>query len=472
MNPILDTDSYKPSHIFQMDPSISASYFYLEARGGMYSHTMVFGLQYIIKKYLCRQITVEHIVEAEALFKEHGLPFSKAAFLHILRQHNGYWPVVIRAAREGAIIPTGNVLATVQSTDPECAWVPSYIEDTLLRLWYPCTVATRSAYIKHMIKMYMIITCDNLDGLDFKLHDFGARGASSHESASLGGTAHLVNFRGSDTVPALVLAREYYNEPMAGYSIPAAEHFTVTGWGRDHEYAAYAHALSAVGVKGGMLAVVCDSYDVYNAVDNIWGQQLRQAVKDSGVTLVLRPDSGVPHVVVLKVLELLANRFGYTINSKGFKVLNGVRVIHGDSINERTIKQTLLNIVSAGFSVDNVAFGMGGELLQNVNRDTQGFAMKCSAVAREGKWYPIFKSPVDAPGKRSKSGVVTLMREGNEYKTIDTLVEVAGWRDTGGEALETIYANGCTYRAQSLNEIRKVANDHSETTLIVSQHPV
>ena len=48
------------------------------------------------------------------------------------------------------------------------------------------------------------------EGLPFKLHDFGARGVSSLESAMLGGMAHLVNFRGTDTLtgpgPAVLAA--------------------------------------------------------------------------------------------------------------------------------------------------------------------------------------------------------------------------------------------------------------------------
>jgi nicotinamide phosphoribosyltransferase len=56
--------------------------------------------------------------------------------------------------------------------------------------------------------------------LSFKLHDFGARGVSSGESAGLGGMAHLVNFMGTDTMEALLAARRYYGAEMAGFSIP------------------------------------------------------------------------------------------------------------------------------------------------------------------------------------------------------------------------------------------------------------
>lgn len=443
-----------------MDPSITGSFFYISARGGLYPKTMFGGLQYILMEQISKGFTAEDIDEAAELFKAHGEPFNQDAFRRILKVHNGHWPVLMRAVREGSLVTTGNVLVTIQSTDPLCAWVPSYIETQLMRVWYPSTVATRSAYLKMNIKRYMEKTCDNLDFLSSRVHDFGSRGASSRESAALGGAAHLFNFSGTDTVPALILARKYYNEPMAGFSIPAAEHFTVTGWGRDNELEAYRYALATLGGQGRVFAVVCDSYDVYHAVDHLWGCRLREDVENSGSLVVLRPDSGVPHLVVLKTLELLASRFGTTLNSKGYKVLKNVRVIHGDSINDQSVDMTLRTVTEAGFSVDNIAFGIGGELLQKVNRDTQGFAMKCSAVVRAGKWYPIFKDPIDAPGKRSLSGVPTLMREGGQYSTIDTLSAAGGWRNTGGEALETVYANGHIYRYMSLSEIRKNADDH------------
>lgn len=45
--------------------------------------------------------------------------------------------------------------------------------------------------------------------------------------------AHLVNFAGTDTVEALLYARRYYGADMAGFSVPAMEHSTVTSWGRE-----------------------------------------------------------------------------------------------------------------------------------------------------------------------------------------------------------------------------------------------
>jgi nicotinamide phosphoribosyltransferase len=146
------------------------------------------------------------------------VPFNRAGWQYILDTYNGYLPLEIQAVPEGSVVATHNVLVQVQNTDANCAWLTSYIETALLRaVWYPTTVATVSYQCKQVIARYLAATADSMDGLLFKLHDFGARGASSEETAALGGMAHLVNFMGSDTVNAIVAARRYYQEPMAGF---------------------------------------------------------------------------------------------------------------------------------------------------------------------------------------------------------------------------------------------------------------
>jgi nicotinamide phosphoribosyltransferase len=284
----------------------------------------------------------------------------------------------------------------------------------LLRVWYPTTVATISWHIKQLIRRYLNETSDDPAGqLPFKLHDFGARGVSSLESAGLGGLAHLVNFKGTDTVAALVAARKYYAEPMAAFSIPAAEHSTITAWGREGEEAAYRNMIQHYGKPGAIFACVSDSYDVYSAIEHLWGERLKQQVIDSGATLVVRPDSGNPPDVVEKCAVLLDRAYGSTTNGKGFKVLNHVRLIQGDGVNPASIKETLERLKAVGFSADNIAFGMGGALLQQMNRDTQKFAMKCSAARIYGKWVDVYKDPVTDPGKVSKKGRLDLIRNGS-----------------------------------------------------------
>src|SRR5262249_50197741 len=166
--------------------------------------------------------------------------------------------------------------------------------------------------------------------IDFKLHDFGYRGVSSEETAGIGAAAHLINFKGTDTVAGIRMLQKFYQSTeMEGFSIPAAEHSTITAWGRENEAQAYDNMLTQF--PEGLVAVVSDSYNVYEACENLWGGSLRDKVLQRQGTLVVRPDSGKPREVVLKVLEILGSKFGYETNAKGYRVLNPkIRVIQGD----------------------------------------------------------------------------------------------------------------------------------------------
>jgi nicotinamide phosphoribosyltransferase len=452
MNPILMTDSYKTSHYLQDPPGTKGKFSYIEARQGDY--TVFFGLQKILKDLVDNPISSQDIYQARHVLKNHGVPFNEDGFERIRRVHGGQWPVRIRAVPEGSIVPTGNALVTVETTDPELPWVASYLETQLLRVWYPTTVATRSHQIKQVIKRFLTETADDLSGLPFKLHDFGARGVSSSESAAIGGLAHLVNFQGTDTLEAIEAAREYYGAYVPGFSIPAAEHSTITAWGRDGETAAYRNMLTQFARPGAVLAVVSDSYDIYNAVSEIWGGELRQAVIDSGATVVIRPDSGDPATVCCQLARLLDVKFGSVVNSKGFKVLNHVRLIQGDGLaGPRDIEKILHELKEIGFSADNIAFGMGGGLLQQVNRDTFGFAMKCSAVYINGTWHDVYKDPVTAPGKRSKRGRLALLHTAEGYKTV-AFPGARGWEDHTVDAMRTVYMNGALFDNENLATIR------------------
>jgi nicotinamide phosphoribosyltransferase len=354
------------------------------------------------------------------------------------------------------VVPVKNVLATIENTDPEAFWLTTWLETALLRaVWYGTTVATQSWTIKQVILDYLERTGDPTT-IDFKLHDFGARGVSSMESAGIGAAAHLVNFMGTDTITGILYAREYYNAGIAGFSIPAAEHSTITSWGRDGEVDAYRNMLTQFARPGTILAVVSDSYDIYNAASKLWGEELRQQVIDSGATVVIRPDSGDPVEVNRKLVEILGSKFGYTKNAKGFKVLNNVRLIQGDGINELTVRSILGAFMAMGWSADNIAFGMGGALLQIVDRDTQKFAMKASSAEINGEWVNVVKDPITDAGKKSKAGRVTLWRSGREY--FSSVEKPKTWTDYGvgdaTEVLEEVFRDGKLVKEITFDQVR------------------
>jgi len=453
---VFDTDSYKVSHYLQYPPGTTSMFSYIESRGGEYDRTVFFGLQYYLKEYLTHRVTVEEVEKAKAIFDAHGEPFNYDGWMYIARELGGKLPVRIRAPQEGSIIPTSNVLVSIESTDPKVFWIVSWIETMLLRVWYPITVATRSNRIRQIIMEALNKSADDPNGeINFKLHDFGSRGVSSQESAMIGGAAHLVNFMGSDTVAGVLMANEIYNIPMAGFSIPAAEHSSITSWGKENEVEAYRNMLRQFAKPGALVAVVSDSYDLWNACSNLWGGKLRQEVRDSGAVVVIRPDSGNPPDVVLKCVQLLEEKFGSTVNSKGFKVLDYVRVIQGDGIDENSIRKILDKLLTNGYSATNIAFGMGGALLQQLNRDTQKFAMKCSHVFIGDKSVDVFKDPVTDHGKVSKAGRLDLVYDGsNGYTTVCLVGAEIAHKDS---VMKTVYENGELFNETTFVEVRNQA---------------
>ncbi len=460
INRIIDTDSYKASHYLQYPPKTTLVHSYLESRGSErnYPETIFFGLQYLLKRYFVDKFTLADVEEAHEVIIKHGEPFNYEGWKSLVRKHSGRLPLRVRAVPEGSVIPTRNVLMTVENTDPEFYWLTSWFESQLMRIWYPITVATQSYYIKKNVYKFLVETADDADAeILFKVHDFGSRGVSSQETAAIGGAAHLVNFLGTDTMASLMLHRKYYQSEMAGFSIPAAEHSTITSWGRENEIEAYRNMLRHFAKPNALVAVVSDSWNIYEAVETIWGDKLRQEVIDSGATIVIRPDSGEPIEVVSRVAHLLGEKFGTTINSKGFKVLKNVRIIQGDGVNEKSIQAILECLKNEGFSASNIAFGIGGALLQKIDRDTMKFAYKCSAIVADDRLIEVYKEPFTDSGKTSKKGRLDLIINGaDQYQTV--VLPDAETLTFKNSRMQTVFDNGEIMVDDSLETIRQRAN--------------
>ncbi|XP_003385030.1 PREDICTED: nicotinamide phosphoribosyltransferase-like [Amphimedon queenslandica] len=456
-NLLLTVDSYKVTHYCQYPPGTSKVYSYFECRGGVFPETVFFGLQYILKKYLVgKVVTEEKIQEAKEVYDGHlgsGL-FNEEGWRYILAQHNGHLPLKIKAVPEGMIVPVKNVLFTVENTDPKCFWLTNFIETLMVQAWYPITVCTSSRAQKELIAKYLNETSDSMEGLPFKLHDFGFRGSTSVESAGIGGAAHLVNFSGTDTVAALSFAKKYYNCKVAGFSIPAAEHSTITSWTKEGEVDAFRNMLTQF--PNGLMACVSDSYNIWDACEKLWGEKLKDLVEERGErggTLVVRPDSGDPPTVVVKVLEILGSKFGTITNKKGYKLLPPyLRVIQGDGISYESLTKILEALKDNKWSSDNLVFGSGGALLQKVHRDTQKCAFKCSYAVVNDKGVNVYKTPITDPGKKSKKGLMTLEIEDGQYVT-----KQEGTGSPERDLLVPVFENGVLLKDYSFDEIRKLA---------------
>ncbi len=456
-NIILNTDSYKVSHYVQYPKDTEYLSCYIESRGGDFKSSMFFGLQMFLQEYCQEPITQKDIDEAEEVLSLHGLNFNKAGWEYILKEHSGYLPISIEAVKEGSVIPNRNALLQITNTDPQCFWLPTYLETSLLRaIWYPSTVATISHECKKIIKEYLIKTSDNLERMPYMLADFGARGVSSFESAGIGGLAHLISFFSTSTISSLIFGKRYYDINISDYAtIPASEHSTIISWGKDSELQAYENMVNEFSKEGSIYAVVSDSYDIYHAVSKIWGDALREKVIATKGLLIIRSDSGEPVDVVLKIIEILMQKFGYTVNSKGYKLLHeSLRVLHGDRVSISVISNILQAMEKKSISADNISFGMGAGLLQKINRDTQRFAMKLSAIKRKNmEWQNVCKKPITAQSKASKAGRLALIKEDEVYKTI----KVEDLKNHENHLIK-VFENGKFLRKFAFKDIKKEAD--------------
>jgi nicotinamide phosphoribosyltransferase len=464
-NLLLLADAYKYSHHKLYLPGTTKIYSYLESRGGAFPETVFYGLQYLLKEYLEGQaFTQADIDEAEDLLQGvfgRGDVFKRSNFQYILEKYNGKLPVKIKAVAEGSVVPVHNALMTIENTDPNCYWLTNFLETLLMQVWYPCTVATLSREVKKIVERYFDETADEeaKTGIDFVLNDFGFRGVSSVESAALGGSAHLISFMGSDTVYASHFLRKYYNtKKVYGRSVPATEHSIMTLLGESGEKEVMEHVLNAY--PEGTIACVSDSYNIFNAVENYWGDELKEQVLQRKGTLVIRPDSGDPVKTLLKVFDQLFSKFGFKVNNKGFKVLpSQVRVIQGDGIDLQSIPLIYRALKANGISAENLVLGMGGALLQKVNRDTQKFALKCSYAEVNGEWMNVKKHPVEMNEegelvksfKTSKAGKLKLVKEGGQFQTRDI------YSNHHEDMLQTVFKNGVIMKDHTFEDIRERA---------------
>ncbi|MEE0936157.1 MAG: nicotinate phosphoribosyltransferase [Methanobrevibacter sp.] len=443
-NICLLTDSYKVTHHYFYPKVTEKIYSYLESRvGAEFNKTIFYGLQYILKKYLEGQIvTQEKIDEADNLIANHIGPdiFNRDGWQYILDEHDGHLPIEIKAVAEGTPVDVGNALMTVENTDDKSYWLPNYLEPLLLQVWYPSTVATLSAEVRKLCNFYLEVTGSVKDNLDFMLHDFGYRGATSTESSMLSGSAHLLSFSGTDTIAALTIPENYYNDSnLYGFSVQATEHSVMTSLGPEGEISQILNVID--NAKDGVLSLVIDSYNYRNFLEESGksGTELNEAIlnfldgEDNKV--VFRPDSGEPVSTTIDCLNLLSEGFGSHLTDKGYKVFDlNIGLLWGDGLNYQEIRDILFAMKSAGWAAQNIIFGMGGGLHTAVNRDTQRNAFKCSAQLRDGVWHDIFKNPLDS-SKKSKTGRFKLIRENNSFRTVPIDSE-------GEDYLQTVFKDG------------------------------
>ncbi len=467
-NIILLADAYKYSHHKLYYPGTGSVYSYLESRGGRFSETVFFGLQYILKHYLEGEVITEEKIQAAEKFLPQVFNrddvFDAARFRYILEKHGGRLPVRIKAVPEGSVVPVNNVLMTIENTDPECYWLTNFLETLIMQVWYPATVATLSFEVRRIVKENFKATASESAMANdiYVLNDFGFRGVSSVESAGLGGAAHLLSFNGSDTIMASVLAQRYYHaDKVYGSSVPATEHSICTLLGEEGELEIFKHVLETF--PTGIVACVSDSYNIFRACSEYWGGELKEMILKRDGVLVIRPDSGDPVATLLAVFNILFDKFGFTINEKGFKVLpSQVRVLQGDGINIDSIGTIYAALKDNQISSENLLLGMGGGLLQKVDRDTQQYALKCSWIELNGVPIDVKKNPLEMNEKgelgksfkQSKAGRLKLIKNEGLYQTVKE-----DGTNLYDDELITVFENGKVVKEYDFESIRQRVNE-------------
>lgn len=453
-NIMLATDSYKASHHAMLPDGLEYGESYGESRGGEYPFTLVFGMNYYLKSYLSGvQVTEEKIQEAIKFYNQHfGIDnvFNEEGWRYILEKYKGKLPLKIEALKEGTIIETKNILYKISSTDKKCVWLVNWVETLLMKTWYPITIATNSILGKEILQYYHDLS-GVTSNVDYLLHDFGYRGVASEEQAWIGGAAHLLSFRGTDTVAGIRMLQNYYSAPMCGFSVPASEHMVMTIRGRDKEIETYREILRNHG-KGTKfenvpLSLVSDTYDVYNVCNFISDdEECRQLIMERNAPFVIRPDSGDPAEVLEKCLEIIAEKFGFEINEKGYKtVYSKIKFLQGDGITVHTMRDILeYLVVRKNWSIDNLIFGSGGGLLQSFNSDTLKFAIKASYAIVDGEAIDVYKDPITSGGsKTSKRGMLYCIRdEHGHYSTMNHHEIDEHNISLKNNALEEVFYNG------------------------------
>jgi nicotinamide phosphoribosyltransferase len=315
--------------------------------------------------------------------------------------------------------------------------------------------------VRNILKKYISATSDLsiAEAIAFMFHDFGARGVSSITSAGIGGAAHLATgAMGTDTITGALFANKYYKSDMSGFSVFATEHSIMTMRGKDGELKTVNDIIDEFGKfgVGTLISIVSDGYDIFNLAREFTKGDLRQKILDKGIKLVVRPDSGDAVTVILQLLKIFEEGYGVTVNSKGYKVLNVVRILQGDGLSKpEDFERICMAVTDAGYSIENIVFGQGGGLLQQVNRDTYKFAEKTCAAFIDGEWIDVFKDPITDQGKRSKKGRLTVVKSKvGELMTI----RVEDMTEDHTEVMETVWENGRLLKEYDIEEIRARAN--------------
>lgn len=490
--PTLLCDFYKVSHREQYPEKTEVVYSTWTPRSGRHlpdvDKVVAFGFQGFVKEYLIDFFNdnffsrpKDEVLKEYSRYLQHCLFRQNPDTSHIEELHDlGYLPLKIKALDEGTLVPFRVPMLTIENTDPRFFWLTNYFETLMSNnLWKPSTSASIARIYRKILDKYAIETTGSTAGVEFQGHDFSMRGMSGLEDSARTGVGHLLSFVGTDTIPAIQYAEQYYGAnietELVGCSVNATEHSVMCAGGADNEFETYRRLIEDT-YPTGIVSIVSDTWDLFHVItDTLPKLKDKIMARDGGENsldkVVIRPDSGCPIKILCGdpdakvgspehkgVVELLFEIFGGTVNEKGFKVLDShIGAIYGDAITIDRCTKICENLKKKRFASTNVVYGIGSYTYQYTTRDSLGFAMKATSVTIDGKETPIFKDPKTDDGtKKSARGRVEVKYLRGSHGSVLTYEDVDNKTTLeSDDMLTTLFEDGKLVKEVTLAEIKK-----------------
>ena len=508
---ILLTDGYKINHHRMYPEGIEMVYsnitprsnkFFPEAKEGM----VVFGLQYLVKEYLIKRFNEGFFNRPKQEVLDEYVNRLKyftgnTDCDHIAELHDlGYLPIEVKALPEGSLCPIRVPMCTIKNTHPRFAWLTNYLETLVSNvIWMPCTSATGARIAKKQLKEHAtkVGFPEEVD-INFLMHDFSMRGMNSLESSIVSGLAHMTAFCGTETIPAIKAAEDYYHadpsKELVAATVPASEHSIECSNAAFNEDGSidempYLERLLSQ-FPTGFISIVSDGFDFWKIIED-YLPKLKSRIMARDGRVVIRPDSGNPvdiicglrtnpqyhtrihegkyycnynpflddstYIEVSKgqyygAYYMLGELFGWNTTVKGYLYPSTkIGMIYGDAITLERQKQIYDRLESAGMAACNLVLARGSFEYQFKSRDSLGMAVKATAVKINGELKPIFKKPKTDDGtKNSLRGLIRVEKIGDEYVAFDNQTPV---QENQG-CLKTIFENGKLLKDYTLAEVR------------------
>ena len=499
---ILACDGYKTSHRKQYNPStelVYSTWVPRKSRLRGVDKVVFFGLQAFIKDYLIDSFNntffnrpKEVVIQEFKRVMEHYSGDTDTGHWEALHDL-GYLPLRIDALEEGTLCPIRVPMFTIQNTKPEFYWLTNFVETIMsTEIWKPMTSATIALEYRKILDKWADKTCDDNTFVDYQAHDFSLRGMAGLDAGLSSGAGHLLSFKGSDTIPAILWLEKYYNaditKEVIANGISGSEHSVqetnILNAGIDNqlegEYQNLKYFLTEL-YPTGIFSYVADTYNLWDCITKAL-PRLKDEILSRDGELVIRPDSGDPCDIICGlntteilvsedennpyakernkgVVELLWDTFGGTINSKGYKVLDKhIGAIYGDAITLERADEICRRLEQKGFASSNVNLGVGSYTYNMNTRDTFGFALKTTYAKVDGKELMLFKDPITDDGtKKSNKGMVVVAKELETDKLIclDCLNQKDKDFYKDVDLLKPVFKDGMLLRDDSLSDIRQ-----------------